>query len=223
MYTALIVDDEHDARGVMRKLLEMFCPEVTYIAEAKDAIEAMQLATSEHFDLAFLDIELKHDSGLELAEQLVLYCPNIIFVTAYDHFAVEAFQTKAIHYLLKPVDPKFLRQAIDRAAHSGRPVIKLNIRDGQVILEQSTIIRLKGEGNYTTFFTEDGQHYLVSRNLAHYEDLLDPRLFFRIHQSHLVALAKVRELRTSTVVLNDGNELPIARRRKDDFKKALGK
>ncbi len=229
MHSALIIDDEADARGVLRHLLKMFCPSITKIAEAQDSEEAMSLASRQPFDLAFIDIQLKEESGITLAQNLINYCPNLIFVTAHDNYAVEAYKTDAIHYLLKPVNPNQLQQAVDRAnlVNSTKVVkdrVLLPTKNGIVILYQTEIIRVQGDGNYCSFVCKDGKEYFVSKNLAHYETLLDPQQFFRIHQSHLVNIEAVREFLIDNgyyVVMNNEDRLPIARRRKDDFLRAL--
>ncbi|MEM9836478.1 MAG: LytTR family DNA-binding domain-containing protein [Bacteroidota bacterium] len=223
---ALIIDDEPDARGVLRKLLNMFCPEVTKSSEAKNATEALHLAKKGEVDIAFIDIQLKKDNGLELAETLHPYVPHLIFVTAFDQYAVPAYQTSAIHYLLKPVHPELLQQAVKRAAkrqnvnRTKEARIVLTTKTEQLNLRQKDIYYLEGDGNYCHFHCEGNRKYLVSKNLAHYESLLDPNLFYRIHQSYLVRVAAVREVLTEGnlfVVLWNGDQLPLARRRKEGF------
>ncbi|PHI18659.1 hypothetical protein CEQ90_16905 [Lewinellaceae bacterium SD302] len=228
MYKALIVDDESDARGVLQKMLEFFCPEVSRTAEASNSTQALSLASKRHFDLAFVDIKLRRENGLDLARKLQVHCPNIIFVTAYDEFALEAFQTSALHYLLKPIDPEQLREAVSRAT-SGilikqPPAIKLNTRNGIILLQQREIDYLKGDGNYCTFHTATGEYHLVSRNLSHYVDQLEAPDFIRIHQSYLVRMGSVAQYLVDDgywAILKSGVKLPISRRRKDEFLGAL--
>lgn len=226
MYHALIIDDEQDARGVLRRLLEMFCPEVTKISEAATAEESLALARVNTINIAFIDIQLKRDNGLELAEKLSDFIPNLIFVTAFDKYAVNAFQTPAIHYLLKPVDPELLQQAVakarasDEQSNGSQDKILLVTKQEHIALLQEEIDYIKGEGNYCTFHCKDDRHYLVSKNLAHYEEQLVSRFFFRIHQSYVVRVNAVREVINESgffAVLANGTKLPIARRRKDEF------
>lgn len=226
MYHALIIDDEQDARGVLRRLLEIFCPEVTKVSEAATAQESLAIARTNNIDIAFIDIQLKRDNGLELAEELIHFIPNLVFVTAFDKYAVNAFQTPAIHYLLKPVDPELLQQAITKArasdeqSNGSRKKILLATKQEHIALPQEEIEYIKGEGNYCTFHCKDNRRYMVSKNLAHYEGQLVSKFFFRIHQSYVVRVNAVREVINENgffAVLTNGEQLPVARRRKDEF------
>lgn len=225
MYSALIIDDEADARAVLSRLLELFCPEVETIEEARTASEALQLAASRSFDLAFIDIQLRHSNGLELANQLLRYCANLIFVTAHERYAVAAFQTEAIGYLLKPVDPDHLKKAIERADLStSTPLeerILLHSKNGINVLIQAEIIRVQGDGNYCTFYCKGDRQYFISKNLSYYEGLLDPHRFYRVHQSHLINLAAVSACRKQAgqhyALMTNGDQVPVSRRRKEDF------
>ena len=225
MQSALIIDDEPDARGVLKELLGLFCPQVKKTVEASNSAKALDLATQHEFDMAFIDIQLRQESGLELAQRLITYCRNLIFVTAYDNYAVEAYQTEAIHYLLKPINPHLLQQAVERTTATNTVIAKedrliLPTKNGAIVLDQHEITHVEGDGNYSTFYTIDGKKYLVSKHLAYYVDLLNADLFFRIHQSYLVNLSVVRQYLVEDgyfVVLKNAQRLPIARRRKDEF------
>ena len=149
-------------------------------------------------------------------------------MTAYDEFALEAFQTSALHYLLKPVDPEQLREAVNRATSGIQleqpPAIKLTTRSGTIILEQREIDYLKGEGNYCSFQTSRGESHLVSKNLSHYAGQFAAPEFIRIHQSYLVRIGAVSQYLADDgywAVLKSGVKLPISRRRKDEFLGAL--
>lgn len=234
MYNALVIDDEADARNVMRKLLELFCPEISLLLEAEDGKEALKLVNNRKFDFAFVDIQLNGESGIDVAKKISRYCPNIIFVTAYDKYAVEAFQTEAIHYLLKPVDPELLQQAIRRSNLEFDEPSDLNNRiflttkDKMIVLRYDEICYLKGDRNYTTFFYNHGESLLISRNLSYYEGLIDSSSFFRIHQSYLVNVKCVAGLQprdqqgNTSVILKNGNELPLARSKKKAFIDRMG-
>ncbi|MEM7572436.1 MAG: LytTR family DNA-binding domain-containing protein [Bacteroidota bacterium] len=229
MYSALIIDDETDARKVLRGLLELFCPEVSSITEAKDGKECLELGKQQQFDIAFVDIELRSESGLDLAQQLIRFCKNLVFVTAHEKYAVAAYQTSAVHYLLKPVIPEQLQEAVGRIKLTDRAFDKSNrlllpTRTGVIILEQHEIIRLEGEGNYCHFYCTDNQQYFLSRNLSYYEGLIDNQSFYRVHQSHLVNLKFVRQLSTEDgyfAQLKNGDKVPVAQRRKEGFLAAL--
>lgn len=231
MYTALLIDDEADARKVLKGLLELFCPEISTILEASNGTTALETCLSQQVNVAFIDIQLRQENGIEIAQPLLEYCPNIIFVTAHDQYAVEAYKTNALHYLLKPVIPEQLQAAVNRM-RTVKPVeqqgskLLLPTRNGVIVLDQKEIIRVKGDGNYCHFFCSDDQRYFISRNLAHYEALMDEDQFFRIHQSHLVNLSFIRQLSLESgyqVILKNGDELPLAQKRKEGFMQALAK
>ncbi len=229
MLSALVIDDERDARSVLRKMLELFCPEVNRIAEASNGREAHYLVTNDSFDVAFIDIKLKNENGIDLAKGISKYCDNIVFVTAFDEFAVQAFQPEAIHFLLKPVDPELLQQAIIRAqpdhhrSNQLRSRLFLRTKDSITVLRYEDIRYIAGDGNYSTFYSVDGKSLLISHHLAYYEKLIDSPLFARSHQSYLIYLPYVREVLMASylVVLNDGTELPISRRLREPFLQAF--
>ena len=231
MYRALIIDDEADARKVLTRLLNMFCPTVGRIEEARTAKEALDLAARQRFDLAFIDIQLRQSNGLELANRLLPYCANLIFVTAHERYAAAAYRTEAIDYLLKPVNPEHLITAVDRASFASRAPaearILLHSKSNVTVLIQAEIIRVQGDGNYCSFYCQGNKKYLISKNLSYYEELLDSHRFYRIHQSHLVNLAAVRACVKQEgqyyAVMEDGEKVPVARRRKDGFLATLNR
>lgn len=226
---ALIVDDEADARGVLRELIDLFCPKITEAHEAANSREAIKLAQRHNYDIVFIDIEMGEENGLDLSEHLFHYCANLIFVTAHDSYAIEAFKTPAMHYLLKPVNPSYLCKAVEKALSfrgkkaESKPIM-LHLREGIFILNPKDIMHVSGEGNYSTFHLSNSRSLVASKHLSFYEELLDSSLFFRIHQSHLVRLDQVKQIDTQNgtfVVMSNDERLPLARRRKEDFLKAL--
>ncbi|MEL6356903.1 MAG: response regulator, partial [Bacteroidota bacterium] len=158
MLTALILDDEVDARMVLRGMINMFCPAITSIHEAGEGSQAIALAKQYSIDIAFVDIELRSESGLELAQLLLPHCQHLIFVTAHDKYAVEAFQTPALHYLIKPVIPKQLKEAVTRVERFGEGKLitnkrlLLSTRTSLIILDQEEIMHIQGDGNYCHFY-----------------------------------------------------------------------
>lgn len=228
-YKALIIDDEASARSALKELLALFCPEVKNIVEVGSETDALQAVQQHTFDIIFIDIQLKQISGIQLAKQLLPFCRNLIFVTAHDQYAIEAFQTEALHYLLKPVDPQALQQAIKRVSerhpnNAQDDRLLLHTREGVIVLKHEEILYIQGEGNYCTFYCDNQQHYLVSKHLSYYEEQLNSHRFFRIHQSYLINLECVRQVITqsgSSVVLKNEVKLPVARRRKEAFLQML--
>jgi len=234
MYKAIVIDDEVDARNVMRRLIELFCPQISKLDEAEDGASARRLIHQQRYDFAFFDIQLNGESGIDLARELAQDCGNIIFVTAFDKYAVEAFQTEAIHYLLKPVDPELLQQAIQRAhknESTGNDKIKnrlfLTTNESMTVLKYDEIRYVVGDGNYATFFDDSGGSHMVSHNLSYYQRQIDSPGFYRIHQSYLVNLDFVRGISQRdkqgnySVDMPDGVRLPLSRRKKRDFIRLL--
>ena len=231
MYKALVVDDEPDARGVVHKTLKMFCPEIDEVFEAEDGAEALALARKNRFDLAFLDIQLNGEDGVDLAKSLAAFCSNIIFVTAHDEHAIRAFQANAVHYLLKPIEPAQLRQAIARvnlrARQTELPGMDKSIRitTGGItrVLPIGSIVFLKGSGNYSTFYMDTGEELFLSRGLSYYEKKLLKEGFFRVHQSYLVNLKHVSGVshKETLIMLTNGDSVNLSRRKKKEFLKEI--
>lgn len=229
MLSALVIDDEPDARSVLRKMLELFCPEVGRVAEASNGREASYLVANDTFDIAFVDIKLKNENGIDLAKGISRYCDNIVFVTAFDQYAVRAFQTEAIHFLLKPVDPELLQQAVARALPGNNRLnllkdrLFLRTKERINVLKYEEIRYVVGDGNYSTFYTTNGGSLMVSHNLAYYEKLIDSPVFVRPHQSYLIHLPFVSEIMVANhlVLLDDETKIPMSRRLRDPFVQAF--
>jgi len=235
MLRALVVDDEPDARGVVCKTLRMFCPEIGDIKEAEDREGALSLVRTSSFDVAFVDIQLNGEDGVELAKFLAPHCPNIVFVTAHDEHAIRAFRTNAVHYLLKPIEPAHLRQAIARIKlrpelkhlHSDDKRNGISLTTGGItrLLPFESIVYLKGSGNYSTFYLETGEELFISRGLSYYEKKLLKAGFSRVHQSFLVNLRHVSGVshKDTLVLLTNGDSVSLARRKKKEFIKELNR
>jgi two-component system LytT family response regulator len=238
---AMLVDDEYHCLQTLRYELARHCPEVDVIAEASSGEEALEKINAHHPDLLFLDIEMPGMSGFELLRRLAPARCNVIFVTAYDHYAIEAFRYSALDYLLKPVAGDQLREALSRARErmllhpdtSQLDVLLHNLRDGlrsprivlptakgMDIVNAADILYCIAEGNYTRVCMADGKRYTYSKTLKEVDQLLAPLGFFRIHQSYLVQVSHIQHyLRDDGgyVVMSDGARFPIAKRRKEEF------
>jgi two-component system response regulator LytT len=220
---ALLVDDEAPARSELRYLLAAH-PEVEVVGEAASAAEALKLAAAVPYDVVFLDVEMPGFSGLETA-RLVHDRPNrpeLVFVTAHEQYAVEAFAVEALDYLLKPVDPSRLAQVVKRLSHreTPPPVEKLPVVSaGQtVLLDWDEIHFARADGDYSRIHTYD-RSYLCTQSLRQLEAGLPDRRFARIHRSYLVNLAKVAAVKRAgperlRLALDDKDrtELDVARR-----------
>ncbi|MGH9491253.1 MAG: LytR/AlgR family response regulator transcription factor [Terriglobales bacterium] len=199
---AMIVDDERLARDSLRQLLAAH-PDVTVIAEARDAAQAAARLAANPPDLLFLDIQMPGDSGLEMLERLE-DPPLTIFTTAYDAFALRAIELEALDYLLKPVSPRRLSQALERARQrlaaltapapapldlARQPLRQVFVRDRERcwLVRLADIALFQSEGNYTRLFFA-GHRPLIPRALAALESRLDPAMFFRANRAEVVNL-----------------------------------
>ncbi|MCB9168921.1 MAG: response regulator transcription factor [Flavobacteriales bacterium] len=245
---ALIIDDEEPARENLRLMLEDGCPEVEVVGTADGAATGRKRIAELDPDLLFLDIRMPSGTeGLELLASLPEHHAVVVFVTAFKDYAVQAFHTHAVDYILKPIDPDELRQAVEKAmerieemrtapqarqtyrdaigatlgqmlAPSGRIVI--DHTKGFKLFDQHDILHLEADGNCTMIHFTDGSRYLDTRTLRVYEEMLDQRTFVRVHRSHIINLDHLREyLRDDGhwAVMKDGSRIPIARDRVQDL------
>jgi DNA-binding LytR/AlgR family response regulator len=226
MIRALVVDDEEPARGELRYLLSAH-PEVDVVGEAASAGEALALAEKVRYDVVFLDVELPGMTGLEVA-RLVLERsehPEVVFVTAHQRYAVDAFAVEAFDYLVKPVEPERLARVIERLSQARkrhRPEVEkiavVSAGGAQTLLDYDAVYWIEADGDYSRVHTFD-RPYLSTSSLRELAELLSSSRFARIHRSHLVNLGKVAEVRRAgpdrlRLVLDDKTrtELDVARR-----------
>jgi two-component system LytT family response regulator len=222
---ALIIDDERLARAELRRLLAAH-PEIEIAGEARNGAEALTLIGSLTPDVIFLDVQMPGMSGFELLEQLD-EAPQVIFTTAFDRHAVQAFTANALDYLLKPIAADRLAAAVaklQRVAHrtpsaTVKPLLdRVFVRDGDRcwLVQLSDIVLLESEGNYTRlFFGKDKP--LISRSLATLEERLDPTLFFRASRQHMVNVKAIEKVDTNVagnliVTLRGGHAVEMSRR-----------
>jgi DNA-binding LytR/AlgR family response regulator len=222
---ALLVDDEAPARSELRYLLGAH-PDVEVVGEAASAAEALRLAGAVEYDVVFLDVEMPGLTGLEAA-RLVREragAPDLVFVTAHERYAVDAFAVEAFDYLLKPVDPERLSRVVERlrerSREDARPVQKIPVvagGGGTELIDYDAIHFVQADGDYSRVHTFD-RAYLCTHSLGELEDTL-PAGFARIHRSSLVNLSKVSAVKRAgpdriRLALDDAErtELDVARR-----------
>jgi two-component system LytT family response regulator len=240
---ALVIDDERLARQELIGLLAAY-PEIEIIGEAQNVGEALRLIDSTSPDLLFLDIQMPEKNGFDLLKELDR-CPKVIFVTAYDEYALKAFEVSALDYLLKPVDPERLREAIqkviseeqkDELQQSGlvsSAKNKLNsndtifIKDGEKcwFIELSKVRMFESEGNYVKVHFED-QHPLILRSLNSLEERLNEYTFFRANRKFIVNLKWISSIENwfnggLKVELTKGEFIEISRRQTIRFKELM--
>jgi two-component system LytT family response regulator len=202
--TAIIVDDERLARRELRSLLAEFA-EISIIGEAENLTEALSLIQTGRPDVVFLDIQLSGENGFELLEKVEKDF-KLIFVTAFDEFAIRAFEINALDYLLKPVNPERLAKTLERLLETEEKpevvVRKLEYEDRLFIemgersrfLKVSSIKCICADGDYTHVFTDDGKKHLVTKPLKEWEDRLPEKYFIRIHRSTIVNLEFIEKV-----------------------------
>ena len=230
--TAAIVDDEPLARRGIHQLLARH-GDIVVIGEADNGRGAARLLAETKPDLVFLDIQMPECDGFDVLRALPADVhPHVIFVTAYDTFAVRAFETRAVDYLVKPVHEGRFEAAVARArqrhradaAEAARRVV-IATSGVDLVVSPDEIVWIEAEDYYAAVHAL-GRRHLVRESLASLHDRLDRRHFVRVHRSAIVNLAHVREVRTSgpgdaSLVLRDGTPLPVSRRRRDEVTGAL--
>ncbi|MGH3001893.1 MAG: LytR/AlgR family response regulator transcription factor [Gaiellaceae bacterium] len=234
MIRALIVDDEAPARSELRYLLAAH-PDVVVSGEAGSAAEALALAGERRHDVVFLDVEMPGLTGIQAAPLVRERRdpPAIVFVTAHERYAVEAFAVEAFDYLLKPIDPERLARVLERlrerTAESAVPVEKIPVvsAGGTELLDFDQVQYVQADGDYSRVHTYD-RSYLCTGSLGELEEKLGPR-FARIHRSYLVNLSKVAGVRRAApdrfrLQLADAQrtELDVARRQSRQLRERLG-
>ena len=232
----LIVDDERPARSEMRRLLSAHS-EVSVVGEAAHADEAEEVLAETAPDLMLLDVQMPEASGFDLLKRLDAV-PEVVFVTAYDEFAIKAFEKNALDYLVKPVEPHRLAEALDRAAAAIRvagekqtpsgdaltPKDKVFVKDGERcwFVRVGDVHLFESAGNYTRLHFNDATP-LINRSLNYLEDRLSTDRFFRASRQHIVNLDVVEDVKPwfrgkLILVLRDGTEVEMSRRRSRAFR-----
>lgn len=237
----LIIDDETPLRTGLKLLLENFCTEAETIAEADGVKSGLEKIYSFKPDVLLLDVEMNDGTGFDLMKQIANPDFQVVFITAHNKYAIEAFQFSAIDYLLKPVDPDALQKSITKAAanlhtknlqqqvqvlmqqlggiqNKERKIVLKDI-DNTWFVKVSDILYCEAEGTYTRFFLHDAEPILVSKNLKEYEAILEPLGFLRTHHSYLANPDKIKSYDRKTdggsLVIEGGLSIPVSQRKKD--------
>lgn len=233
----MIVDDERRVRESIAELIVRYCPGLEVVGMADSVACAITVVSEARPDIVLLDIEMPERNGFEL---LAAFSPlpfKVIFITAYDRYALRAIKLSALDYLLKPVDPMELKAALAKAAVSA-PIlpaqadmmtasaerelqrVAIPTEEGFVFISLEKIVRCGSESNYTRLYLSDGSQLLSSRTLGEYEDLFADAGFFRVHNSHLINIAHATSYRKGkggSVMMSDGAEIEVSVRRKEGF------
>lgn len=238
---AIIIDDETNARLVIRGMMKENFPAVQVLGEAKDLPSGVKLIHQFNPDIVFLDIEMPQFSGLEIVDFFPPEQINfqIIFVTAYDKYAIDAFKVSAIDYLIKPVQLEDLGRAIQKVENlntlkyqtlkenlkSAKPKkILVNGAGGQIIIPIEDILYIKADGSYSDIFLADGTKHCVTKKLIDFEVLKQTNDFERVHRSFIINLQHVQKFFKSDgggVVMSNGEELSVSKEKREELEQRL--
>ncbi len=242
MIKAVIIDDEKSAAISIELALKEYCPTVEVVGKSNSAKEGIKEIETKKPDLVFLDIQMPHMTGIELLEQIDHRNFDVIFVTAFNEYAVKAFKLNAIDYLLKPISIPELIKAVNKvsgnkdnqstandkldrlkAALSGK--VGLPFSSGTEFIKISDIIRIEADGSYCKVVTIDGKTRLISRNLKEMQTSLEEESFYRTHKSHLINLEHINKYSPlkdgGLIEMADGAKIEIARGNKAEFSALL--
>ena len=237
----LVVDNEISIRESLVSAIRVFCPQIEDLEEADGIDTGIEKINSYQPDLVFLDVELGGGTGMDLLSQLKKINFNVVFITAHNKYAIDAFRYSAIDFLLKPINPEELIRSVNRAekksnndnllkqinilkseftnASQTEKKIVLSEQDSIHILNSSDIIYCSSEGNYTTFFSSSRNgKIIVSKNMKVFEEMLTPLGFIRVHNSYLVNISKIERYDKGDggfLYVNGGTKIPVSQRKKE--------
>ena len=242
----IIIDDELNNIENLQRILENHCKEVTIVDTATNADDAFQKINAYNPDLIFLDIQMPVKSGFDLLKMFPEIHFEIVFITAYDKYGIQAIKFSALDYLLKPILIEDLKLAVKKAksritqkqqnlnienlleylkrGQSEPPKIALPTLSEVYYVKTNEIIRCEALDNYTSFFLHDGEKILVSRPLKEYAEILLPLQFIRTHQSHLVNIQFIKSYLKEDggkLLMRDLTKIPISRQKRNVVKEAL--
>ncbi|HEX7411686.1 MAG TPA: LytTR family DNA-binding domain-containing protein [Bacteroidales bacterium] len=245
MIKALLVDDEVNNLENLQFLLQHDCEGIEVVGRANNAAQARDWLAHHTADVIFLDINMPGENGFQLLSSLVTQNFKVVFVTAYDEYAIQAIKASALDYILKPVNIDELKTAVEKVRHSlNNPVaveqnqrlmehflqtvnkkilpkkIALPQLGGISFIEVDDIVSLQADGNYTIIHLNSMQKLVITKTLKDFEELLDQTQFARIHKSYIVNLKYIKEYSTTdggVVKMTDGNQWSISRRQLESF------
>jgi len=240
MITSLIIDDEPKARETILHLLKLSFPEMGEVVEADSVATGVQAITDYQPDLVFLDIQLEDGSGFDILQKVSKIDFQIIFITAFNEYAVKAFKYAAIDYLMKPINPKEFIAAVTQAisnhdeedfktkidaylshlkgSSAEHKKIVLKTAESIHLIKVHDIMRCEADKGYTEFFLRDAKKILVSKGLKDFDNLLSDFGFIRTHQSHLINLDYIASFEKSDggyILMTDGTTVPVSSRKKE--------
>lgn len=247
-FTAVLVDDEPNNTELLMHFLKKYCPRVDVIGQADTKADAIEIIPQLEPDIIFMDIVLDEGTGFDVLEAIDTKNSQVIFVTAFDEFAIKAFKYNAVDFVLKPVEIEALIIAVNNAAERvenkqyiekqsltalveamtnekiNQDFIAIPTIEKIEFIKTKTIVYCKSDGKYTEFHLKGGQKIVSSKNLGEYEQILDDQVFFRIHNSYIVNLNFVENINKAAgnyIELGNNISLPIAKRRQESLHRFL--
>ncbi len=242
MLRAIVIDDIDSIRKKNVEIIKSHCPNIAIIGQANSVESGVTLIKQIVPDIVFLDVEMPDGTGFDLLQKLKPINFKVIFVTGYEDFAIRAFRFSAVDYLLKPLDPADLTEAVNKAEEAlNKDVLELKLNTLFSNLERpknlqklvlktaekiysvniQDIVNCESDKNYTTFYFINAPKLVVSTTLKEYETLLKPFNFFRAHQSHLINMLYfdhfIKTDGGNTIVMKNKNKVPLAIRKKEEF------
>lgn len=247
MYKAIIVEDELHSREFLKNIVNTYCADLAIVALAPGVEEGVAAIKLHQPDIVFLDIEMQTGTGFDLLQQFPRPGFDVIFTTAYDHYAIKAIKFSAVDYLLKPIDIEELQQSVakvieKRKANTGQLALQMllkNLQSPQTTEQSITlstseglefiplqhIIRIEASGPYSHFYLKEKKKIIVSRNLKEYETLLTDHGFFRVHNSHIINMKEVKRMIKTDggyAVMSDDANISISPKKKEEFFEMIG-
>jgi two-component system LytT family response regulator len=236
----LIIDNEAPIRAGLRMQLETYVPEMEDLQEATGVASGLFAIETHQPDIVFLDVEMDDGTGLDLLKKLGNFDFQLIFITAHNKYAVDAFKFSAIDFLLKPIDTDDLMTSVGKAVLQlknrdlkaqiqvlNESMNKISLEHKKIVLKDkdsiyfvkvNDIIRCHAEGPYTEFFISGGQRITISKNLKEYEEMLEPFGFIRAHHSHLINIRKITRFDKTdgcNLIMENNDEVPVSQRKKE--------
>jgi two-component system LytT family response regulator len=242
MLRTLIVDDEFNARQVIKNVLELYCPQVELVGEAENVAEGVQQIRKLNPDLVLLDIHMPDGTGFDVLSKSKGNKYGVIFITAHEQYAMQAIKKSALDYIVKPINANELIQAVEKANLEKTVAdndsvkystfiqnLKQDPDEQRIVLNTLTsiytvkikeIVRCMADKNYTEVFLHNGKRLVLSKTLKDFEELLISHGFFRTHQSHLINIRFIEAYEKGLggfVIMSDNSRVPVSSRRKDAF------
>jgi len=237
MIKTLIVEDELYIRKGLIAMVESLEKDITIIGECESVVDAVTVTNACKPDLIFLDINLKDGIAFDFLDQIVTLNFKIIFITAYEQYALQALKNGAIDYILKPVDIVELENAIDKAVdanletqkeqlqivkdqliHKQKDKLVLRLQEGYQVVNFDNLVYCKSDKGYTTFYLLNGKSYMASKPIKEFEGQLSHDKFIRTHQSYVVNMDYVDKYdKNGYIFLKTGEKIPVSTRKKEEF------